>query len=260
MVYGARMRVFGILIVILGVTACGRTSIDPHPRSALAFYPQSARGTAPGSSQNRVRPPLKNPLLTLSYEYTEGRCTTGLHRFQSTHELCMNLLNPKMNRNCASQTREEAFHHFCEPKGYRPFDGLQCRFGLLKTSTKDVELSNQSVLCYDAFSKDDFVTVGEACLGRSMGAKDEAASPIQQSRAWADDLTVSVEAVYARPNSSTPTSTHFSAWFFTPADRQQIEYTGGRALNVGCSIQKVQGVSQTYRVFSACKPVVGCRR
>ena len=217
-------------------------------------------GSTPGALPVRppFKKPVKNPLLSLSYEYIEAHCTTGLHHFQNTHELCLNLLDPKTNRNCASQTREEAFYRFCQPKGYLPFDGLQCRYGLLKTSAKEVTLSNQSVLCYDAFPKDDFVTLGETCLGRSLGRDDETPSPIQQSFAWANDLNVSLEAVYARPGSQT-VATHFSAWLFTPADRQQVEYTGGQALNVGCSVQKVQGVSQTYRVFTACKPVVGCR-
>jgi hypothetical protein len=57
---------------------------------------------------------------SLSYNMTEGDCSTGDQSFSSTEDLCAGLLNDKLNKYCATNLRKGAFKQSCPGQTWAP--------------------------------------------------------------------------------------------------------------------------------------------
>jgi hypothetical protein len=234
------------LLMITILSACGsRKSVDPFPKSTL-INASEARESRPTLRAPRS---YTNPLKSLSYEYSNERCTTGKKKFRTEYELCMNLLEESVNQNCESTTRFEIFRRFCTlpPLNLIPYDGIECRFGALKPEHLNTDLlTDQS--CQNQFKDEDFTEVMRACIGHAIDAQDTAHGP--RSYFY---LGLALNLNYTPVNLETNES-------FTQFQLGEMLFSrrGKNGIH-GCQSQLASSQSRPVRMYASCKPVNGCK-
>jgi hypothetical protein len=253
-----------ILSLTLMTAACGnKKDVDPFPKSTVPNTSVSSKNATQTTPDAK---PYENPIHNLSYEITnEGEsgtfCTTGLKKFKTEHDLCMHLIDHDFNHNCGNQKRYETFLRECGPKGYLPFDGLQCKIGILKDEITDTVQNQPADRCYEQFEKSDFIASKEGCTGRTVGLKDdEVYYPVNQSYSLTKDLQLTINSAYVLPNQITGINfTHLDAHYATDKERYDIQFRAGLTMAVGCVDETLKSSDHTYHLYMACKPVPGCR-
>ena len=257
------MQNFGLLVfLIFSLSACSNNKpIDEFPRSTFPVA-QNAQGTTnTQSTRGNFQQISISERVYEAQEFKGDRpvCTTGVKTFRSAHELCMNLLDHEFNANCANQKRYETFLNVCVPKGYLPFDGLQCETGILKAGV-EAETSVDAGRCYGALADTDFVNHAEFCIGRNIGEFDSQSFSRTNVSQISSSLELTSESTYVLPKElSSERFTHFKASYRNGETTTEVQYRAGLSAEVGCNVQNLRAGTETLRMYTACKLVPGCR-
>lgn len=268
--YGPLMNFTGIFALLLLTSAtfiggCGnKKSIDSYPESTLRIEGSHAIET----SARKLKNELQNPLLPLSYEFSNlddpnpnmrRQCSTGHLQFQNEHELCTRLLDHEYNQNCAGQIRYNTFMKFCVPKGFLAFDGLQCKVGVYRADAIRPSLSTDAQRCYEQVIDANLALMQTACVGRKLGFQDATYSATYQSTMLRPDLRLNIEKAYVLPAQiSDSNTTRFNVQFVTSNEIIESEFKNGLTMRVGCESRQIQLGSFSEQLVVACIPVAGC--
>jgi len=117
------------LFILMSLLGCGKSqSVGSVPLAAVA--PESLPGSNPNVSNDQQ-------VLEFGYQFfgkdsAGNECSTKIHNYESIDAMCVNIMDPIKNENCAILSRIGHFNEKCSPLGFDHYESHECTFALLK--------------------------------------------------------------------------------------------------------------------------------